>query len=153
MVSPHHSPPAVRIAVRPDAGLAAAVLAVAGVGTALLGYGCVASAAPGYWWALLLWLGILAGAWRAWQGLPRGVLQWDGAAWDWQAAGSAAVNNLNSVAPSALSIAFDVQFGLGMLVTISGKRYFFCCMRSHNLAHWGDVRRAVYSSALAVVTP
>lgn len=83
---------------------------------------------------LLLTSGFAAVAWRR---SPEGCLRWDGTAWGWTA-GSTAESGV-------LSVHLDLQFCLVLsLRTDTGARIWFWPERRVDLAHWNDLRRAVF---------
>lgn len=132
---------------RPPRAAGLGLLAVAGLGAAVLLLWALTGAGP--WPAvtgLLLWA--LAAAWalRCWRRWPRGQLEWDGAQW-WLWAQHATRAQLVAGVPQ---LHWDGQgfMLLGVALAAGGRRWLWL-QRSSAPALWGDLRRAVYWRARA----
>ncbi len=94
-------------------------------------------------WAV--WLLIAWKSWYAFHHQPTGQLRWDGSCWWWQPSGQAIPHLVQ-----APQILLDLQWG--MVLTYeeqSHKRQSFWLQQDWAVSNWDDIRRAVYSSAIA----
>lgn len=134
---------------RPPRAVGLGLLAVAGLGAAVLLLWGLAGAGPRPWPAvagLLLWALVAAWLLRGWRRWPQGRLEWDGAQW-WLWAQHASRGQLVAGAPQ---LHWDGQgFVLLSVALAMGGRRWLWLQRSSAPARWGDLRRAVYWRALA----
>jgi hypothetical protein len=93
-------------------------------------------------WAALAGCGLVAAL--AWLHSARGLLQWDGLAWQWEEGGS--------VTPGQPEIALDLQSRLLLRWRAeSGRARWLWLERTSAPSHWEALRRAVYSRASAPI--
>lgn len=141
----HHCSPPVRFQVVPGRALQRVAVLLLILGAMILLYWAYASAQPGWLraalalvWGCLAWL-----LWRWLRAPMSGVLHWQWGQWHWLPTGASRMQVLQSP-----YVVLDVQMALGVLWQLpQQRRYCFLWLQCQgDLAHWDDVRRAVYSS-------
>lgn len=151
-MSAHYQPPAVRYPFdrprRAAPALAGAWVLVAG---ALLAWAAQPPAQAARWLAALALLALAAWLlWRQYRRWPRGLLQWDGSAW-----ALLDPQGQERAAGVALQVGLDGGGWLWVRARSAHRRHCLWPRESWLLLAardspqlWGDLRRAVYSSAL-----
>lgn len=145
----HWLPPAAHYPFGRPLRLGWAIAALSGLGLActlawiLQGLG---NSGAGLWKglaAVTLWLGVSALAWRGWQTLGRGVLQWDGAQWVLEPARAAAL-----ALQDAPRVALDLHNAMLLRVQPAhGQPLWLWLEASQAPMQWLGMRRALYARA------
>jgi hypothetical protein len=92
--------------------------------------------------ALLVWAALSAWAWHAWRRMPVGQLSWDGMHWSLETDGP--THRLH-MAPT---VVMDIQSVLVLVFRgTQGSTLQVVLQKNWQPGRWGDLRRAVYSSA------
>lgn len=126
------------------------LLMLAGWGAGALACGAwVAAGATGeagFWPVVAV---LAPGAWAAWwwAAQPRGLLDWDGGAWQWRPAAGA------DEPGGRIQPALDLQATLLLVWRGPGRRRWFWVDRRSAPARWAALRRAVYSRAGSAEPP
>lgn len=145
--------PAAQFRVSSSAGLGRTLLALHGTALANLAawWYWAATPAPGLMaLALLAWLVIAVLCVRAYLRLPVGRLVWDTQAWSFEYLPPLNVrDSLGRVAEAAL----DLQFCMLLHFSETRRCRWIFVRREHDPSHWLALRRAVYSSAMALQLP
>ena len=139
-----HRAPAVQFPTAARSVWLAMVLALWSVAgfSVLLAWGWVGASAHPAWIVgatFVLWLVASGMAWYFWSGLPAGILAWDGQVWTLQSAQAPALWG-------TLTVHLDLQRRMAVrLDAADGSSRWIWLEQHRGSAHWGDLRRAVYS--------